>query len=399
MAIIRNPELRGILVILLIVAVLGGALMAATGKLEQWFGITWLSGPRALDSIIYVSGNSGSADLRIMDTDGANMRPLTSGAHVTSGPAISPRGNRIAFVGMKDFQSQVFAVGGKGGDPVQLTGSTASKSEPGYSPDGKSLSFIAAGKVYVADLNGEGLDPVLPTGEELHTAMLERGNLPAYTRYAWSPDGLGLAGVTRDPQENDSLVYLPELKEKGVNLLAVASSEAGNKALVFVPNAGQQPAALMPVSSGGRLRIKGISFAANKPRLAISLAVDKTAIVLLFDASEGATQPVVAVPGQEIGAPAVSPDGSSIAAPVKPLGENGKPALVVFPAGGGDPQALAEGTFEDLSYSPDGDRILATRVTGKKRNIVVIDSSSGEVTALTRDGASSRPIWTPVSKK
>jgi hypothetical protein len=119
MSIIKNPEARGILVLILIIAVVAFVMMTTTGKLEQWFGITLFSGPRAFDKIVFVSDRTGTREIWIMNTDGSGQKQLTENARVVSAPAISPMGNRIAFVGSVGNAKQVFSVGTEGGARVQ----------------------------------------------------------------------------------------------------------------------------------------------------------------------------------------------------------------------------------------------------------------------------------------
>ena len=215
MSIIRNPELRGILGLILVILIVGTIMAATTGKLEEWTGISIFPSSIALDKIIFVSNRTGSNELYIMNTDGSHQKPLTSNAHLMSPPAISASGKRITFVGAFDSGNQVWSVTPAGGSPERLTSATGPKALPQYSPDGKSLSFIASGKVYISDLNGDNLDPILPTHDETQAAMADRNALPAYSEYAWSPDSKSLAGVMKDQAGNDMLVLSAEARWKG----------------------------------------------------------------------------------------------------------------------------------------------------------------------------------------
>ena len=134
MSIIKNPELKGILVLVLIMAVIGFAMMAMSGKLEQWFGITWFSGPRALDKIVFVSDRNGTPDIYAMNTDGTGQTRLTTNALPQSLPAVSTSGNRIMFVTNAGGSSRLVSIGANGGEPVQVTTASGPKSEPAFQP-------------------------------------------------------------------------------------------------------------------------------------------------------------------------------------------------------------------------------------------------------------------------
>ncbi|MHB9036132.1 MAG: TolB family protein [Armatimonadota bacterium] len=384
MRIIQNPEVRGILIIFLIILILGGVMAGTSGKLEQWFGITLFSGPTLEDKIVFVSGGDKSGDINVMDTDGSHRTALTDGARVLSAPAISPAGNRIAFVAMRGGQTQVFAVGANGGELEQLTSATGPKKEPSYTPDGRRLSFIASGKVYAADLNGDSPDPVLPTREEIRAAMSsssDRREIPAYYSYAWAPDSASLAGVTRDEKDDDVLVYVPQHDH---------SAEAAHD-----EDACPQPQS-WPVG-----KVIGFAWAAQKPVMVASVKLGQKSGLMVFDADQKRQGFVAVVDKQDFGAPALSPDGTEVVVPMKSLDKKAPSGLLKIELSSGQGGLIAEGVFENPVYSPKGDKILATIVNGKtdERDVATIDPSTGEVTQLTRDGKSFNAIWTPVSTK
>ncbi|MEN6358396.1 MAG: hypothetical protein ABFD83_15085 [Armatimonadota bacterium] len=382
MKIIKNPELKGIITLFFIILILGALMAGTSGKLEQWFGITLFSGPCLQDKIVFVSGRDGS-DIYVMDKDGSNRKALTKGAGVLSFPAISPTGNRIVFVAMLGQEKQVVSVGARGGELNQLTSATGPKKEPGYTPDGKRLSFIASGRVYTADLNGDSPECVLPTDAEIHGAMsstTESREIPAYYSYAWAPDGESIAGVTKDAADNDMLVYIPHHDHSGED------SHGGVCPQRQILAAGQ---------------IAGYSWAAKKPVLAASVKIKKKSLLLIFDIEHKQGGKIWDTEKQELGVPTISPDGSEAVVPLISTGKKAPSGLLKIDLRSGQAGIIGEGVFESLVYSTDGNTILATLVhdNGDKRDIVLISPSSGKVTRLTRDGKSFNAIWTPISAK
>ena len=375
MRIIRNPELKGILFILSVALVLGVLLAAMSGKLEQW-GLPWFTGAKVVDKIVFVSDRAGTNEIYMMNLDGSDQQQLTRNARVLSAPAMSPSGNRIAFVGMCGSVSQVMAVGVGGGTPYALTSSSGSKRRPGYSPDGKKLSYIEAGRVYVAELNGSNPDPVLPTHQEMMSAMgdpMGRGSIPLYSTYAWGPDSESIAGVSSQDRLTDALIYLPKLESEAQRL----------------------------TPAGPVMQVTGVSWAAEKPILAASLAIDKQAVLIVFDPSQKQPVPILALSLVRFGAPAVSPDGSVVVVPVESSSKKQSVGLLKIDLQSRRAGMLVKGLFENPVFSPNGDTILAARHDAKtnKRGIVTIDPASGEVTQLTREGDCFGAVFSPMSPK
>lgn len=370
-----NPEAKGIITILLIVLVLGVLLAASSGKLEQW-GLTWFSGAKATDKIVFASDRSGSRQIYIMGLDGSDQKQLTQGIKVLSAPAISKAGNKIVFIGMIGAASQVYSVGVNGGSPHALTTSENSKRQPDFSPDGKKLSYIEAGRVFVAELNGGNTDPVLPTESEMTQAMNDpsggRGAIPAYSIYAWGPDSNSLGGVT---------------------------STGGAQMLVYLPSIGEE--ALRFGLGNPTAKVVGLSWAVDRPLLAASIQITPgQGLVVLLDPSQKQPQAVYSKPSL-VGAPAVSPDGSAVFLPAMPTNiQVASPVLLKIDTQSGKTAVLCKGFFDHLVLSPKGDAILAAELNMKtrKRSVVTIDPQSGRVTTLASNGDCFDAVWSPQSK-
>lgn len=383
MKLIKNPEIKGILTLVLIIAILGGIMLVSSGKLEQWFGIALFSGSRALDKIVYLSDAGGSTDIYSMDPDGSNQTRLTRNASPISAPAVSTLGNRIIFVKNAGASNQVFGVGGGGGTPGQLTTATGPKSMPQYSPDGKRISFIAGGKVYVAELNGGQLEPLLPTDEEIRQAMsavMDRGSMPAYRLYAWGPVGYGIAGISSSQDIGDVFTHLSDLQAEPIKV---------------------------PISAqfGKEARVERVAWAAQSPKLLLCISANKTDSLILFDADQKAFQILQQTPkGEKLVDAAISPDGNLIVVSMKSSESSGLVKIDLLQRRG---EPIRDGawdnkawTCQDLQFSPAGDKVLATQTSRDgQSDIAVIDPAAGTVTKLTSDGQSHNATWTPISKK
>lgn len=401
MKIARKSELKGIAGLILVGLVLISMLAAATGKLE-WLGLT---GPQVLDRILFVSGRSGSGEVLVMGTDGSSPKQLTDGARVLSAPAISPKGNRIAFVGIYGRASQVLGVGADGGSIGQLTSATGPKGRPSYDPSGERLAYIAGGKIYVSDVDGNEPSLVLPTEAEIRASMgsaTGRTELPAYSTYAWTPDGEGLAAAARGSDGNDTLIYLPELHSQAMPLTGVAQLGGENVLFILPDLSGEaKPMSLMPIPSGQRVQITGISWAADNAVMVAAIVVGKSSVLLRFDADAMTMQPVMAGKAQRFTGVSLSPDGTVTALTVESSQGKDGSGILKLSDGESTPQPLAAGHFESPRFSPDSDRILATQVDQKTsaRDVVVIDASTGNLQRLTTNGHSFDGVWSPVSKR
>ena len=135
-------------------------------------------------------------------TLGAQTRPMEIEDQYrlkrVGGAQISPDGQWVAYtVSTTDLEkdrsrTQIWMVSTEGGDPIPLTMSGESASNPRWSPDGKYLSFTASrgegsrSQVFLLDRRG---------GEAQALTDIEQGA----GSYVWSPDGSKLLLTLRDP--------------------------------------------------------------------------------------------------------------------------------------------------------------------------------------------------------
>lgn len=377
MSIIKNPELKGIAVILSIALALGVLLAGFSGKLEQW-GLPWFTGKRILDKIVFVSDRSGTNEVYVMNPDGTGQRQLTTDSKVLSAPTISAAGNRVAFVSMIGSVSQIMAVGSGGGAPYALTSSTGPKLHPQYSPDGKKLAYIESGRVWVAELNGSNPYPMLPTSEEMAGAMqdsLGRGEIPIYSAFAWGADSNSLVGISSQNRMTDAITSLTQLR--------------GEAHYVIPPN--------------DEIQITGLGGATAGETYAASCVLpgkSPRGVICVFQANDDGIQPLQTLPDTEFGTPAVSADGSLVVVSFEDNKEK-RAGLLEIDATSHKSRLLCSGHFENPVFSAEGDIILAAQLDPetKKRSVVAIDSDSGEVTTLADDGDCFDAVFSPTSNK
>ncbi len=92
--------------------------------------------------------------------------------------------------------------------------------------------------------------------------------------------------------------------------------------------------------------------------------------------------------------PAFSPDGMALAYTQEQRdGKLGAPSIWI--SRGGSAHKLAQG-YRAASWSPDGAYIAATKVSGDRLDVVVLDASTGHLVGqVTSDGSSWGAVWAP----
>ena len=91
------------------------------------------------DKIAFVYG----ADIWTADTDGGNVRRITSTPAVESDPHFSPDGRHIAFSSNRDGGADVYVVPREGGMPERLTWHPGDDAVRGWTPDGSRILFAS----------------------------------------------------------------------------------------------------------------------------------------------------------------------------------------------------------------------------------------------------------------
>ena len=109
------------------------------------FQLEWAADPQispAGTQIVYVRSfmdvmtDQSHSNLWIIDFDGSNHRPLTSGNNNYSSPRWSVSGDRLAYVSSQDGSAQIYVRWMDTGETAKITNLTESPSGLTWSPDG-----------------------------------------------------------------------------------------------------------------------------------------------------------------------------------------------------------------------------------------------------------------------
>jgi eukaryotic-like serine/threonine-protein kinase len=380
------------------------------------------------------------------------LRQLTSFPELEEHPSLSPDGSRVAFSWKGDIYVKRLA----GDDIFQVTSSPAKESSPAWSPDGRDIAFIREGGVFLTPALGGGAErkvidspgPVvwMPDGSALLVACkgesnglsicmvsLSTGQKKLLTfphqrsigdvDMAVSPDGRMLA-FKRVVVQNGELYVMPlaggsprQLTNDGRPILGLAWTPDG-KELVFssarsgwsrlwrIPvqaadNRGSFPTPKLVEGAGDDARFPSISVSAAKlvyERFTRNFDVRRAEIT----GSEGdrthalkPSIPLIASTRMDY-TPAISPDGKRVAFVSD---RSGARELWVCDIDGANAVKLTSLSGPDVvapRWSPDGQRIVFTALSGPMGNFEAFTISAGGGTPERLEAAGNPAMAHPV---
>lgn len=175
----------------------GGTAVRLTFDERSIDGITWSHDGR---DVIFSSERSGNPQLWKIPASGGVTQAIDVGSRNVLQPAISPRGDRLAYVetvtNQNIWRMSIHSDGSK--RPSKLIFSSRKNDSARYSPDGKHLAFASdrsgAWEIWVA--NSDGTDPV----------QITRFNAGLSGSPNWSPDNREIVFDSR--QQDYSAVYI-----------------------------------------------------------------------------------------------------------------------------------------------------------------------------------------------
>ena len=376
-----KAELKGIIVLLLLAAIVVFALLAVAGKVD--IGIPGLRGPApAVNKIVFVSDRGGRTDLWLMNADGTGTARLTDDEYVESAPMWNHLGTQLFYVSTRPGAPQVFVIASDGHGSRQLTIASGAKLSLSTNARG-TLTFVALGRVFV--LSGDRAEPILPTSEQLAQMVGE---------------------MTGDIYENPWQYRAAILSPTSGALAAVLNKTTrGYYEPQFVPHIGDEP---QPIETEiGDPVIGGDTYVAwdkRGARIAVAVAQGPAAGIWITKPSSPVTRPVLSAKNAGVfpSEPDWSPDGRSIA--FVGLDKEGASAglFIVMTAPGGSvrPRKIVSGEVRHPRWSPNGTLILYQLSSGGHTDLWTIEAAGGSSRNLTAGtDNNTEGEWSPATEQ
>jgi TolB protein len=121
--------------------------------------------------IYFTSNRTGHKEIWGMDPDGGNQRQITNFRDISTQPAASPEGGKIAFTSWVHTNPAIFVFSVDPIRDLRFYNQRASvNSSPSFTPDGKQIVYSSSApndrccRIFIANLDGSGLRPISSVG-------------------------------------------------------------------------------------------------------------------------------------------------------------------------------------------------------------------------------------------
>lgn len=324
------------------------------------------------------------------------------GLKTVAAPTLSPDGTAVLFAvrqwhdgegGKKDARSHLWRAPADGSVAArQVTFGERGDSQPGWSPDGRYMSFVssrgrrngqdAKAQVWVMRSNGGEAWPLTDAGESVE-------------QYAWAPDSQKVAFTTMDPVPADEKAAIERRDDER------QYERAARPVHLWVVDLASKTASR--VTSGTDFTIQGgLSWSKNGTHVAFAagasaLLRDGRRDIYIADTSSRNVEKISTNFGPDT-TPRFSPDGRQLvylsepvtAPPIgdgTPRGTVGQSHVMLYDVGTKQTRDITGTLPVDPGapqWMPDGSRIVFTAGTRAYNEVWTLDVPSGKATQLTR---------------
>ena len=194
----------------------------------------------------------------VVDIATGAERLLVPGGAITFAPRFSPDGRHIVFSWAQGGNTDIFIVGANGGTPTRLTSAPGADTSPSFSPDGRRIVFESersgTQQLYVMGADGSGQRRIsFGGGRSASPVWSPKGNLIAFTRISG-----GFRIGVMDPSGGNERILTNAWQDEGPSwapngqfvLFHRTAQGSGNGTLYAVPVSGGAPRR-MPTPQGG----------------------------------------------------------------------------------------------------------------------------------------------------
>ncbi|MCB0086726.1 MAG: PD40 domain-containing protein [Caldilineaceae bacterium] len=202
----------------------------------------------ANDTEFVVFANECDNEIYLIEVGDTEPMRLTNNRVADIQPALSPDGERIAFVSDRDADGdyEIFVMNLDGSAVSQLTSNTARDEEPAWAPDGERIAFMsdrdgANPEIYVMNVDGSNQTRLTdniaidqspdwsPFGNRIVYASNADGDFEIITM---EPDGSNQVQLTRNSQRD----LAPSWSPRGFEIVYYSFTSAGRSIMLIEPD-------------------------------------------------------------------------------------------------------------------------------------------------------------------
>jgi serine/threonine protein kinase/Tol biopolymer transport system component len=334
---------------------------------------------------------------------------LPSGTTLVSAPQLSPDGRRFVCIaiGGADRRPAIYLHSLESGAGQILPG-TESGISPSWSPDGKSILFIAGGELRKLDLSGGSIPvslgrigPAFGADWSAGSVIL-LGNYPGGIRQLSAAGGAIRPVTALDPSHHEIGHVFPQFLPGGNRFLYLARSQVAGESAIYVASLdGKLRKRILQTES----RAQFVAVAGGRSSAGYLLYIrDGNLVAQPFDSDrlELAGEPRQLAAGitlRPYGEAMYSASATGVLA--YRTGEAQSAQLTWFDRSGKAADAIGPiGDIGDPAISPDGKRVAFDRAEGSNRDIWTIEIATGKLLRLTYDPEVDHdPIWSPAGDR
>ena len=298
-----------------------------------------------------------------------------------SPPRISPDGKYIAYVVTEAdleksaYNSDIWLVPTRGGEPLKLTNSPKADRFPRWSPRSDKIAFLSgrSGKTQIWLISPFGGEAVKLTDSETGVSS-----------FVWAPDGKSIAYLARDPETKEE----KEKKKKKEDAIVVDERFKMNH--IWIIDLETKKARRL---TEGNFNVNSFSFSPDGKKIVFSAAPTPkvpdyfNSDIYIVPVSGGKPEKIVSTKGPDAN-PRFSPDGKYIAY----ISQGGSDEwwansyVFIIPATGGKPKNLTKKFDEevrDFFFSPDSRYIYFSGGKGPTYQLFRVEVPKGKLKQIT----------------